>query len=76
MKLYSQDGSELMDVSAIERDGNRLVIKGKIFKSMPMSARLAPEDARQGLKLLNFRTIIFLLGFLFRRSGKTGKAGK
>lgn len=71
MKIYSQDGSELMDVSSIERDGNQLVIKGKIFQSMPMSARLRPEEARKGLKLLNFKLAMFLLSFLFRSSHKT-----
>ena len=43
MKLQSTDGSELMTVSALERDGNSLLIKGKVFGTMPMSARLRPE---------------------------------
>ncbi|OGT80099.1 MAG: hypothetical protein A3H91_10125 [Gammaproteobacteria bacterium RIFCSPLOWO2_02_FULL_61_13] len=67
MKLYSQDGSELMQVESLERDGSDLVIKGKVFGSMPMSARLKPEEARKGLKLLNVRMIGFLLTLLFRR---------
>jgi len=66
MKLYSQDGSELMEISAIQRKGNQLVIKGKVFESMPMSARLDPTEARKGLRLLNARVILFLLTFLFR----------
>ena len=68
MKIYSADGSELMEVSALDTDGNRLVIKGKVFGSMPMSARLQPGEARRGLRLLNFKLIIFLLTFLFRKS--------
>jgi len=68
MKIYAQDGSELMDVSAIQRDGNKLMVKGKIFQSMPMTARLTPEEARKGLKLMSFSTIIFLITFLFRSS--------
>jgi len=67
VKLYSQDGSELMQVESLERDGSDLVIKGKVFGSMPMSARLKPEEARKGLKLLNVRMIGFLLTLLFRR---------
>jgi hypothetical protein len=67
MKLYSPDGSELMEISAIERDGNQLVIKGKVFASMPMTAKLKPEDVRKGLGLLNFRLVLFLLSMLFRR---------
>ena len=67
MKLYSQDGSELMDVESLDRDGNDLIIKGKAFGSMPMSARLKPEEARTGLKLLNPKLTAFLLTLLFRK---------
>jgi len=70
MKLINSDGSELMRVESIERDGNRLVIRGKVFGAMPMSARLEPEEARKGLKLLNARLVLFLLTFLFRRSAR------
>lgn len=68
MKLYTNDKTELMDVAAIERDGSALLIKGKIFGTMPMTARLSPEQARRGFKLLNPRLALFLLTFLFRRS--------
>lgn len=67
MKLQSSDGSELMTVSALERDGNALVIKGKVFGAMPMNARLQPEAARAALKLLTPRLILFLLTLPFRR---------
>ena len=40
MKLYGSDGRELMTVTAIERDGSTLVVRGKIFGTMPLSARL------------------------------------
>jgi hypothetical protein len=67
MKLYSADKSELMQVSVIERDGSDLLIKGKVFGTMPMTARLTPAEARQGLKLLRLRTLLFLISLLFRR---------
>lgn len=67
MKIYGQDQSELMQVSALERDGDALLIKGKVFGSMPMTARFTPAEARNALKLLNFKLVIFLLTFLFRR---------
>jgi len=67
MKIYSQDGSELMDIQSLSRDGNKLVVKGKVFESMPMTAKISPSDARNGLKLLNFRIVLFLLTFLFRK---------
>ena len=68
MKLYSADKSELMTVSRIERDGDDLVIKGKVFGAMPMSARLKPEEARAALKLLSPKLVWFLLTLLFRKS--------
>lgn len=67
MTLYSADKSELMQVSAIERDGADLLIKGKVFGTMPMTARLTPAEARQGLKLLRLRTLLFLVSMLFRK---------
>jgi hypothetical protein len=58
---------ELMTVRKIERDGNTLVIRGKIFGAMPMVAKLTPAEARAALKLLDAKTIWFLLTMLFRR---------
>ena len=68
MKLYGADKRELMTVSGIERDGNQLVIKGKVFGTMPMTATLTPAEARAGLRLLGLRGILFLLTMPFRRS--------
>jgi len=67
MKIYGQDNSELMQVSSLDRDGTTLLIKGKVFGSMPMTAKLTPREARNALKLLNLRLALFLLTFLFRR---------
>ena len=67
MTLYSVDKSELMQVSAIERDGSDLLIKGKVFGTMPMTARLTPKQARQGLKLLRLRLAFFLVSMLLRK---------
>jgi hypothetical protein len=66
MKLYSPDKSELMDVSSIERDGSDLVIKGKVFGAMPMTARLRPAEAKKALKLLDLKTALFILTLPFR----------
>jgi hypothetical protein len=66
MKFVGADGSEIIMVTALDRDGNNLVIKGKVFGTMPISARLSPAEARKGLKLLNFRLLLFLLTLLLR----------
>jgi hypothetical protein len=67
MKLIGPDKSELMAISALERDGADLVIKGKVFGAMPMTARLTPQQARAMFKLLDLRTILFILTLPFRR---------
>ena len=68
MKLYNPDGSELMTITAIERDGDNLVIKGDIFGSMPINTLLRPSEARAGLKLMNMRKLLFLISMLFRKA--------
>jgi hypothetical protein len=66
MKLYGPDRRELMTVSRIERDGNQLVIRAKVFGTMPMTASLTPADVREGLKLLGLKGILFMLTMPFR----------
>ena len=67
MKLRGADGSELMTVSSLERDGNVLLIKGKVFGAMPMTAKLDAVAAREALKLLTPRVLFFLLTLPFRK---------
>ncbi len=67
MKLYSADKSELMDVSSIERDGDELVIKGKVFGAMPLNARLRPDEARKVFGLMNVKLVLFILTLPFRK---------
>jgi len=68
MKIVDASKKELMNVSAIERDGSFLVVKGKIFGTMPMTAKLSPEEARKALGMLTPGLVWFLLTFLFRKS--------
>jgi hypothetical protein len=66
LTLFSADNSKLMEIEALERSGNDLLIKGKVFGTMPMTARLTPAEARKGLRLVSFRLALFLLTFLLR----------
>jgi hypothetical protein len=68
MKVFDGQNNEMMTVRKLEQDGNDLLITGKIFGAMPMKARLKPEEARAALKLLNIKTILFLITLLFRSS--------
>lgn len=67
MKIFDAQDKDLMTVRSIKRDGNVLVIRGKIFGAMPMVAKLTPAEARAALKLLDFKTALFLLTLLFRK---------
>jgi hypothetical protein len=69
MKIYDSENRELMTITSLQREGSELVINGKIFGAMPLTARLRPEEARAALKLVDFRTGWFLLTMLFRRRG-------
>jgi hypothetical protein len=71
VKLRSTDGGELMTVDSLERDGDTLLIKGKVFGAMPLNARLDAAAARAALKLLTPRLILFLLTLPFRRGDRT-----
>jgi hypothetical protein len=68
MIIYDGSNKELMRVRALEREGDDLIIKGKIFGAVPMTARLTPHEARAVLKLLTPSLLLFLLTFLFRSS--------
>jgi hypothetical protein len=70
MKIIAADKSDLMEVSKIERKGDDLVIKGKVFGTMPMSATLTPDNARAALKLLTPGLVLFLLTLPFRKGSK------
>jgi hypothetical protein len=66
MKIYGADGKEMMVVTALERDGSTLVIKGKLFGTMPLTAKLRPAEARKAFGLLNWRLFLFVLTLPFR----------
>lgn len=68
MRLYDANDEELMSVSEIDRDKNALVIRGKTFGTMPMTAKLNPRDVRKGMRLLGLGKLLFLLTLPFRRN--------
>ena len=67
MLILDANDKELMAVRKFDRDGSTLVIRGKIFGAMPMVAKVTPSQARAALKLLDFKTVVFLLTLLFRK---------
>jgi len=67
VKLRGTDGSELMTVASLQRDGDVLVIKGKVFGAMPLVAKLDADAARDALKLLSPGLVWFLVTLPFRK---------
>ncbi len=67
MNIYGADDKVLMSISSIEPDDGCLLIKGRILGTVPLHAKLRPEDVRAALKLMSFRSILFLLTLPFRR---------
>ncbi len=77
MKIFDNTGKELMTITSIEPDDrNYLVLKGKIFGAMPMTAKLSPEEARAALKMMKPKTYGFLATMLFRKSKPAKKKAK
>ena len=67
MKLFGPDNNELLQITSLEAEDGKLVMKGKVFGSMPLTAKLTGTEARNALKLLNLKLVVFLLTFLFRK---------
>ena len=66
MKIRNLDGSELMTVNTLEKEGNNFSIDGEIMGSLPVRCMLTPTDARQLFKLLGPRELWLLITILFR----------
>lgn len=57
-----------MTIRTIELEGTELVVKGQAYGTMPLTAKLQPEQARRILKMLGLSVFPLLFTFLFRRS--------
>jgi hypothetical protein len=60
-----------MDVSAIKRHPDGLLIQGRIMGAMPLKAILTPQELRNAFKLLSFAIVVRAMGMIFRRRPKT-----
>ncbi len=67
VRLYGSDNRELLTVTSLEREADQLLIRGKVFGTMPITARLDAEQARAGLRMLRPRLLWFLLTLPLRR---------
>jgi hypothetical protein len=46
------------------------LVKGRVLGTLPLSARLRPEEARAALRMMDWRTRWFVFTLLFRSSHK------
>jgi hypothetical protein len=80
MKLVSKDGAEMMDIRSLEREGDVLVVRGKIMRSMPATIHLRPEDLWGAFTLFSWPVLLrlpylMLKGFIrSRRASRQTKS--
>ena len=61
MKMFAKDGNVLIEVQEkLNREGDNIVMKGKMMGAMTMSVYLKPEEMWNILKLLSFPVFIYL----------------
>lgn len=67
MIIFGANKTKLMEVQQLTRSGNTLQFKGKIMGTMPMTGVVTPSQARALFKLLDLKTLLFLVTLPFRR---------
>lgn len=67
MRMSAPDGTEVMQLQAIERMGNNIALKTIVMGALPMTVLLTPSEARKGLRMIGWRLLPFLVTFIFRR---------
>ena len=60
MKMYSKDNIEMMEVKKFYREGEHLVMKGKVMGSMPMTVYITPKDVWEGKKFITWSIIWYM----------------
>lgn len=60
MKIFSKDGVEMMDISSISMSDGRIVIKGKMMKSMATILHVEPKGVWEAFRLFPWKLLIRL----------------
>ncbi|OAN56226.1 hypothetical protein [Sphingobium sp. TCM1] len=66
MKVHNKDGIEMMDIKSIDKDGDKLVIKGKMMGSMATVIHVKPEDLWDAFSMVSWKTLFSLPIMLLR----------
>jgi hypothetical protein len=75
MKMFSKEGVEMMDTMSMARDGDNIVIKGRMMGAMLATIYLKPKDLWQSLSLLSwpvvsYMPVMLVKGFFANRKDK------
>ena len=67
MKLAAADNSDLMEVTSVETEGDKVIISATIMGTMPIQAVLSGGELRKGYAMLSLGALwrifkIFLAG--------------
>ncbi|RZF63613.1 hypothetical protein EWE75_14855 [Sphingomonas populi] len=65
MKIFSKDGVEMIDISSIALVENRIVIKGKMMKSMATTLHVEPKSVWEAFRLFPLKLLVRLPILLF-----------
>ena len=60
MKIFSKDGVEMMDISSISLADGRIIIKGKMMKSMATTLHVEPKGVWEAFRLFPWNLLIRL----------------
>jgi hypothetical protein len=60
MKIFSKDGVEMMDISSISMSDGRIVIKGKMMKSMATTLHVESKGVWEAFRLFPWKLLIRL----------------
>ncbi|HAZ80585.1 MAG TPA: hypothetical protein DCX08_11685 [Porticoccaceae bacterium] len=72
MKVFSADGSVLMEVKSFDRNGNNIEFTGTVMGAMPVKGSLSPDEARKAFGLMKGKGLwFFLMSFIFRKSAQS-----
>ena len=66
MKIFSKDGVEMMDISSIAFVDGKIVIKGKMMKSMATILHVEPAGVWEAFRLFPFKLLVRLPMLLIR----------
>ncbi len=67
MKLYTPEGTELIEITSVTPLEGEIEVEGKIMGTMPMKAVLRPDDLRSSFRFLTRHLVWTLFSMLFRR---------